>query len=371
MKRMTVLLLILCLLLCACRKSPEATEPSTEPSVETTDGVPTEESTAEATEDPTEAPTEPDFLYQHPLTGEGLAEPWEGQVAAIVINNISDALPHHGVSQADMIFEIETEGGITRMLDIYTHFEDVGSIGPVRSARSFFNNVAVSFDAPLIHCGGSKYALNGNYDDSGNVIPNWEHVDGRFYDGSFFFRDKDRYENQGYAWEHTLFTNGANVIKMLEYTKLYKPGSQEYGLTFAEDPQVEGQKAQQVKVSFRGGKTSEFAYNEETGLYEMSQYGSRYIDAGNGQQMAFRNVIVVYSDQWFVYDGTYNRSFYDLLGSGEGLAAVDGKIQRITWHREKLEDPFTYTLEDGSALTLGVGTTYVAVTSPKSTATFQ
>ena len=126
-----------------------------------------------------------------------------------------------------------------------------------------------------------------------------------------------------------------------------------------------------MKVSFRGGKTSEFAYNEETGLYEMSQYGSRYIDAGNGQQMAFRNVIVVYSDQWFVYDGTYNRSFYDLLGSGEGLAAVGGKIQRITWNRQKLEDPFTYTLEDGSALTLGVGTTYVAVTSPKSTATFQ
>ncbi len=364
MKRIVLLVLICCALLCACRKKPVETEPTTDPSTEATTEA------AEPTQETTQA-TEPSGRYAHPLTGERLNKPWEGQVATIVINNIQDALPQHGVSQADMIYEIETEGGITRMLALFSHFADVEAIGPVRSDRSFFNNVSASFGAPILHCGGSQYGLNGQYDDTGAKVPGWKHIDAAYYEGTYFYRDKDRYNNQGYLWEHTLFTNGQLVQAALEKKNMYNPTSREFGLSFAEKPQLKGDTANQVKVNFRGGKSSSFAYNKKTGLYEMSQYGKEHIDANTGEQMAFRNVLVVYADQWFVYDGWYNRSFYDLLGEGKGLAAIDGKIVEITWHREKLEDPFTYTLEDGTQLTLGVGKTYVAVASPKKPATFE
>lgn len=364
MKRMVLLVLICCALLCACRKKPVETQPTTDPSTVTT------EPTTEATE-PTTKDNELAAKYAHPLTGEPLEKPWKGQVATIVINNIQDALPQHGISQADMIYEIETEGGITRMLAVFSHFADVEAIGPVRSDRSFFNNVAVSFGAPILHCGGSQYGLNGQYDDTGTKIPNWKHIDAAYYEGTYFYRDKDRYNNQGYLWEHTLFTNGKLVKAALEKKNMYNPASREFGLSFAKKPQLKGDTANQIKVTFRGGKTSNFTYNKKTGLYEMSQYGNKHIDANTGEQMAYRNVLVVYSDQWFVYDGVYNRSFYDLLGSGKGLAAIGGKIVPITWHREKLEDSFTYKLEDGTPLTLGIGKTYVAVASPKKSTTFE
>ncbi|MBQ4641482.1 MAG: DUF3048 domain-containing protein [Oscillospiraceae bacterium] len=376
MKHFYIILLTLCLLLCACGKDSTETQPSTEPT-ETTEVTESTEHTeaTEATEptDVTEGTetTEPVVQYRHPLTGQLLEEAWIGQVNAIVINNIQDALPHYGVSKADMIYEIETEGGITRMLALYTDFTDVGKIGPVRSDRSFFNNVAVSFDAPLFHCGGSRYGLNGNYDDSGNVIPNWKHIDARYYEGTYFFRDNDRYNLEGYAWEHTLFTDGGRAQKALEQKALYQPVSRDFGLAFTEESQLQGDTANEITVTFRGGKTSRFTYNAETELFDMSQYGKSYVDAEYDQQMSFKNVLVVYSDQWFIYDGTYNRSFYDLLGSGQGLAAIDGKVVPITWHRESLNDPFTYTLEDGSELILGVGKTYVAVASPIKPATYQ
>ena len=41
--------------------------------------------------------------------------------------------------------------------------------------------------------------------------------------------------------------------------------------------------------------------------------------------------------------------------------ACDGKIIPIQWHHDSYEEPFQYTLEDGSPLYLGVGTAYIAV----------
>ena len=49
--------------------------------------------------------------------------------------------------------------------------------------------------------------------------------------------------------------------------------------------------------------------------------------------------------------------------SGEGYFACDGQIVKIKWVREDLYGPFSYTLEDGTPLTLGVGKTYVGVAS--------
>ena len=363
MKRIVLLVLICCALLCACRKKP-VEDPTTDPST-----VATESATKE--NDSATKNTEPAAKNPHPLTGEALKKPWEGQVATVVINNIQDALPQHGISQADIIYEIETEGGITRMLAVFSHFEDIGAIGPVRSDRSFFNNVSVSYDAPILHCGGSQYGLNGQYDDTGVKITDWKHIDAAYYEGTYFYRDKDRYNYGGYLWEHTLFTDGQKVQAALEKKNMYNPTSRDFGLTFANSPKLTGDTANKITVSFRGGKTSSFAFDKKTGLYAMSQYGKEHIDANTGEQMTYRNVLVVYADQWFVYDGVYNRSFYDLVGEGKGLAAIDGKIAEITWHREKLEDPFTYKLKDGTPLTLGVGKTYVAVASPKKPTTFE
>lgn len=357
MKRFLCLALTLCLLLCGCGGAPEETTPST-----TADTTP--ETTAEPTTEPTTVPetTEAPIIYRHPLNGQLLDAPWTGRATAVVINNIRAALPQYGISHADMLYELETESGITRMLAIFSELEDVGSIGPVRSARSFFNNIALSHDAVLIHCGGSQFALRGNYSDNGDVISNWEHINEQ-ENGSYFFRDYGRY-NSGVAWEHTLFTNGENLLQALSdkgYNTTYEPDGYDHGLIFEEEPEVTGQSATSVTVSFRNSKKTSFEFDIEAGVYKASQYGSAFMDAGAGEQMAFRNVIVIQTPQFFRSDAYYSRSFYTLSGSGEGYLICDGQIVPITWHRDELRGAFTYTYEDGTPVVLGVGKTYVGV----------
>lgn len=356
MKRFLCLALTLCLLLCGCGGAPEET------TANTTTAAP--ETTAEPTTEPTTVPetTEAPIIYRHPLNGQILEEPWTGRATAVVINNIRAALPQYGISHADMLYELETESGITRMLAVFSDLEDVGSIGPVRSARSFFNNIALSHDAVLIHCGGSQFALRGNYSDNGDVIENWQHINEQ-ENGSYFFRDYARY-NSGVAWEHTLFTDGENLLEALadkDYVKTYEPDGYDHGLTFEEAPDVTGQSATSVTVKFRNSKITSFEFDIEEGIYKASQYGSAFMDAGAGEQMAFRNVIVIQTPQFFRSDAYYSRSFYTLDGSGEGYLVCDGQIVPITWHRDALRGAFTYTYEDGTPVTLGVGKTYVGV----------
>lgn len=349
MKRLFALIFALCLVFSGCAAQPEETAPST-----------TAEPTAEPTTEATTVPTEPPVVYRNPLNGAVLEAPYTGRPVAVVINNLRDCLPQYGVSQADFIYELETESGITRFLAVYSSLDGVASIGPVRSARTFFNSISVAYDAPIVHCGGSVRGRNAYTDKSGSKLSTWDHLDER-YNGGYFFRDKDRFHNQGYNWEHTLFTSGEKLTKAMTDKGFTSDTQQDYGMQFAEDVTLNSFVAEKVVVSFRNNKTTSFQYNSETGLYAAEQYGGAFMDANNNQQVHFRNVIVLYTPQSFSHDGEYSRSYYELIGEGEGYLAIGGQITRIHWSRADLNSPFVYTLADGTPVTLGVGSTYVGI----------
>lgn len=366
MKRFLCMTLALCLLLCGCKAKTE-----TPPTQAPTTAAPTQATTVPTTvPEETTVPTEvtepeelpPPVIYRNPLNGQQVEGPWNNRATAVVINNIQAALPQYGISQADILYELETEGGITRFLAVFSDLSQVEAIGPVRSTRSFFNNLALSHDAVLFHCGGSRYGLNGQYSISGDVISGWEHVNEQ-YNGAYFYRDTDR-KYSGYSTEHTLFTSGEKLLKGLadkEFATTYEAEAYDHGLVFAEEPGVTGENAENVKVKFYAGKTTSFQYDAESGTYLASQYNKPLEDAGVDQQLAFRNVIVINTTQSFVYDGTYNRSFYELNSTGEGYLICDGQMVAIQWHRDSLRSALYYTYEDGTPVTLGVGHTYVGV----------
>lgn len=352
MKRLIAFLLLFCLVLSGCSQNAAETTAST-----------TQETTAETTVETTTEETEPPILYRNPLNGEPLEEPYTGTPVAVVVNNLDACLPQYGINDADFYYEVETEGGITRCLAVYSDISQVEAVGPVRSARTFFNSLAMSYNAPIVHCGGSDRGRNAGYEDSDDKISNWEHLD-QTYNGKYFYRDEDRYYYQGYNWEHTLFAKGEDLAQAM-VDKGYIDDNTEgvdYGLTFEDLVVLGGETADTVTVTFRGDKTTTMTYDAATGLYTMHQYGETTIDGATEEETTFKNLIVLATDQWNRRDSNYSRSYYDITkSSGVGVLAIDGQIVPIQWARDGLRTSFTYTLEDGTPITLASGRTYVAI----------
>ena len=125
------LCLIVLLCLTACSVGTGASTPTPAPVPPQTSPPPIA-ATATPTPTPYNGPINP--LSGMPTDAETAAQ----RPVSVMLNNLKQALPQLGQSQADIIYEVVAEGGITRMLGVFQSVEDVGMIGSIRSARSYY-----------------------------------------------------------------------------------------------------------------------------------------------------------------------------------------------------------------------------------------
>ena len=352
-KKLLPLLLTLPLLLSACGGSPE---PEDSPAPPTSSAPVVESVTPTPTETPYDGPL-------NPLTGLPMGEEWVNRrPVAIMLNNLKQALPQLGQSQADIIYEIPAEGGITRMVGVYQSLDGVGTIGSIRSARPYYLEVALGHDAVFLHAGGSE--------DAYSKIKTWgvtalDAVRGPYLgsteNSNLMWRDPVR--KQSYSLEHTVVTTGQSIMGRLPTYNIrldHKDGYV-YEMNFAEDgTPADGVDATQITVPVSSYKTGRFVYNENTGKYGVEEYGAAYIDGNTQQQVEVTNVVIIKTA--CRNTGDYlGHITVDLSSGGKGYFACGGKITELTWSKQAPSGQFYYEDADGNPITFGVGNTYVCV----------
>ncbi|MBV8281115.1 MAG: DUF3048 domain-containing protein [Candidatus Eremiobacteraeota bacterium] len=99
---------------------------------------------------PTPTPTP---AVENPLNGAMVPpDAPKHRVAAVMIDNYPDARPQSGLYDADVVYEVEAEGGITRYLALFLGAAPT-AVGPVRSARTYFVDLARPYDPFFAHAG--------------------------------------------------------------------------------------------------------------------------------------------------------------------------------------------------------------------------
>ncbi|WMT41729.1 DUF3048 domain-containing protein [Paenibacillus sp. D2_2] len=101
-------------------------------------------------EPPAEQP-EAQVLYKTPLTGMPLDEPTTQRPLAIMVNNAPQARPQSGLGEADIVYEVLAEGGVTRLVAIYQSGGNVAKIGPIRSIRPYLIELGESYHGITVH----------------------------------------------------------------------------------------------------------------------------------------------------------------------------------------------------------------------------
>ena len=336
--------LLALLLLAGCRFAGDGT-PAAVPQV-----------TAPSTLEP-----EPTPQFRNPLTGLPTDIDLSGQKpVAVMLNNLKQALPQQGNGQADILYEVLAEGGITRMMAVYQDPSTLDTVGAVRSARLYYWQLAQGHDAVYIHAGGSPEFYSARRSQGATTV---DGVNGYYSsaEAGLFWRDRERVAGHHYDYEHSLVTSGQAISTVLTRDGLLGPHSQDYSyeMTFVEDATpTGGQSAQVITVPFSNYKTWVFRYDAGDGLYLAEEYGQPYLDGNDGSQVAVTNLLILQATCTVVDSG--GRLEVD-LSSGSGWYACGGRIIPITWRKGAAQEQLRYYTQDGQPLALQTGKSYVCI----------
>lgn len=348
-------------------KDPIVVEPSTIPVESGTQ----QESNQESQETTPTAPVDDTLPPAEGMVRSRLTNEWvDADVAntrpiAVMTPNESAAIPHYNLSQASVIYEANVEGRMTRMLALYEDWEKLEKIGNIRSLRLYYGYWAVEWDAYIVHFGGPFFV------NDFLAMPNVQDIDGNSgSDEAAFFRSKDR------KAPHNAYATGEGLKKVIEkkgYDLGYRGLADEnhYQFTSRAEPNTLSQYTDAKDATFIDMSScypltrSYFEYNENDGLYYRFQHLSGtpsegpHIDAVNGEQLTFSNIIVQYTKHEELGEGYLAFQCHDT--TRDGWFFTNGKGIHVNWKKTSDFGATRYYDDNGNEITLNTGKTMVMI----------
>ncbi len=354
-----VLSLVMALSAAGCTE--QVTEEST---VEETIPPTTQATEPPATEPPTEPPTEAPTGI-NPLTGESgyPAQAAGKRPVAVMVNNLKNAYPQYGISEADILYEVPVEGGVTRMMAVYADMANVPDVGSVRSCRYYFPKLAMGMDAIYCHWGAEQVHAVNVMNQLGI-----DHLDGSQLEHSLlFYRDPERVGK--YASEHTGYLKGSDLPVAVETFGIRAYAASRAPLfTFAEEPLTPAQDCVRVKIPFSNSSSTEFTLDPAQNVYLMTHNSEPQMDGRAQVQASFTNVFVLQTQVSSLDEANYLRRVE--LEGGSGYYVSMGGMEEIRWEKADDRSPIRVFAADGTELEVNPGSSYIGIVSENRRLTF-
>lgn len=288
--------------------------------------------------------------YYNPLTGlAGISkDKLDDRPVAIMINNISTAQPvQTGIAKADIVYETEVEGGITRLLAVYQDVSKVSKIGSIRSARYPYVDLALGHNAIYLHHGSDPTYCGPHLKDIDDI-----NIDENNY--------ATRIKN-GLSSEHTLYTYGEKLWSGMVKDGIKTENSNSntwVSFADAETPVSYTNVANAVSVSFSSSYKTTFKYDMAASSYVRYFNNTIRKDYNTGETFNFKNVFVLMTTIKDYPDG-YHRQV--LLESGTGYYCVNGTYTEIKWSKGNAKNGFKFINVDGTELKVNPGNSWVCI----------
>lgn len=307
--------------------------------------------------------------YRSELTNEWIPVALQNQrPVAVMVDNEKIALPHYGVNQADIVYEMmnsTANGRITRLMCVIKDWQNITRLGSIRSTRPTNFMIAAEYNAVVVHDGGPYYI---NYYKTLPYNNNLSAGFARFSNGKKV-EFTEYVTSAGYTNPNTGKSYAGLVARMQAakisptYTKYYTPGSHfnfsNTEISYAGQPGAVN--ATKVDLPFPHN-SSKLSFNAATNTYDYYEYGMAHVDAGDGNKITtFKNVIIM--DSSFVQLDSHGYMAYNILAVNQpGYYLTNGKAIPIFWTKTSDINKTTYINGvTGQPLVINTGKTYIAV----------
>lgn len=274
-------------------------------------------------------------------------------VAIKIDNDPVKAVPQSGISQADVVYEIQVEGHITRLLALF-HSTDAQNVGPVRSARASEIALLEELNQPLFTWHGANAVMGAQVRQSAihpRSIDDISHL---------FYRDGSR------PAPHNSFVHGTAQIR--ETAPAGAKGPTKSLFAFAkkgQKPSPHAKPATAVDINFTDGRRTSSVHYDWDGnrrKWMRSQAGRPHVDTAN-QHVGVDNVIVRFTPA--VDEGRDSAGSAvptaQFVGEGEVWVFTRGTVTVGKWVKPNNKTPTKYLDADGKQIRMTPGKTWVSV----------
>jgi hypothetical protein len=260
----------------------------------------------------------------------------------VVIENHPETRPQFGLSSADVVFEAIAEGGITRFLALYqSNLPD--KVGPVRSARTYFAQLANTFASRFAHVGGNSDALaqlkNNDYKSLDNIDQ--------------FFHDTLFWRNTSIAAPHNVFTNTEKLANRDNSTWQLTQNPLPFG-----NDNVAGQATSTLTIPFSTSSYDvQYRYDTTSKQYTRYLASKPHVDAATKNTITTNSILVLFVAATPTQTDTVGSQNLDLAGGGSMILASGGQAITGTWSLKN--GRYELKTSAGTTITIPTGKTWV------------
>jgi hypothetical protein len=256
------------------------------------------------------------------------------RLVAVMVDHDPRARPQSGLVDACLVYEIPTEARFPRLMAV---FADGGParVGPVRSVRPAFLQVAAELGAVVAHAGASepgyRYLRSGRVPTLNEFAVPWP-----------YWRERTR------RMPHNLYASVPRLREAMRRAGWERPPSRtpperlDYRLP-------EGEPAAEVRIPYPRGFEVRFVYRE--GAYERWVAGELQRDDA-GRPLRVGTVVVQYARWRGWRAGRVDVSEVAVVGGGEGVVLTGGVAVPVRWRKPSDTAPTAFTDEEGRGLVL-------------------
>ena len=265
------------------------------------------------------------------------------------VPNDPSARPQSGLADADVVFEMLVEGGITRYAVVF-HSRDAQTVGPIRSARLSDLHYLPMLRGILAHVGASGPVL----DRIRQAAQSGQFVDlDQFRHGDAYDRVSSRPAPQNVYTSTQRIRDAAK-----DSAKVDVPA-----LEFDAAVPAGGKAAASLVVPYAGAQRVEYRY--ENGAYTRIQDGKPTQDDAAKKAVAPDNVVVIQteiSEVKSIVEDELGSFSLEIRSTGTGPVVIlrDGQRFEGTWSREGT-DMYRFKDASGKPLKLKPGLTWIHV----------
>lgn len=275
-------------------------------------------------------------------------------VLVMKLDNTSNAQPHAGLIDADVVYIEEVEYGITRLAAVFSS-RIPSRIGPIRSARITDIDLVAQYGKPAFGYSGAQRKMFP-YLRAASIFDVSPYTGGTGYS-----RDGSR------RAPYNLYFDGRSGVKRAPKAT----PARDMGFVFAEDVPAGGLNARTASMKW-GYASAGFQYDKEGDEYLVALNGrpARAEEWSGGQRAA--TVVIQYVKQTkspFWDKGGGNTPHAETIGKGTAMVLRDGRVWKTTWFRPNAKSGTTFTLPDGTLMPFKPGQLWVVLLDKKRQAT--